>query len=424
MDESSIDPGFIDSLSGIKRIGRYEILDKLGRGGAGIVYLARDPYIKRDVAIKVAQTLTDRSRERFLVEAQSAGQFNHPNIVSVYDAGLQDDFCYLAMEYIKGTTLRKYCEKDNLLPVYKVIEIILSVSSALNYSHKRGVIHRDIKPANIMINTEGITKITDFGVAQMIERAAEPGIFGTPSYMSPEQVEETGVTYQSDIFSLGCVLYELLTGQRAFSGENHFSIIYKISNTEPESILSINPDLPAIIDDIVNKALSKNVSKRYQSCMDFAYDLKFALRGISDTVLVDEKVRDVAEYINHLKFFQSFPQEEIEEIVSLSHIIKIKEGKVIVSEGEIDDSFYIIMSGKAEVKKNGKEIASIETGDCLGEMALIGGQRRIADVVAQTDCILLKISASLLDNASDSLKHLFFKNFAITLVHRMSTNGK
>ncbi|MFC1495454.1 protein kinase [Thermodesulfobacteriota bacterium] len=424
MEETSIDPGFIDSLSGIKSIGRYEISAKLGRGGAGIVFLAKDPYIKRHVAIKAAQTVTDKSRERFLVEAQSAGRFNHPNIVSVHDVGVQDDFCYLAMEYIEGTTLDYYCKKENLLPIHKVIEIVLSASSALNYSHKRGIIHRDIKPANIMLDTDGIIKITDFGVAQMTESETVSGIFGTPSYMSPEQVNEERISFQSDVFSLGCVLYELLTGQKAFPGENNFSIIYKITNVEPESILSIRQDLPDIIDGIVKKALAKDISNRYQSCTDFAYDLKFALRGVGDTVVVDEKVKGVADYVHHLKFFQSFPQEQIEEIVALSHIIKIKESSVIVSEGEIDDTFYIIMSGKAKVEKNRQEIACIETGDCLGEMALIGGQRRIADVVAITDCILLKISASLLDNASDSLKHLFFKNFAITLVHRLSAYRK
>lgn len=427
MEESSIDPGFVDSLSGIKSIGRYKIMKKLGRGGAGIVFLARDPYIKRDVAIKVSQTVTNKSRERFLVEAQSAGQFNHPNIVSVYDAGVQDDFCYLAMEYIKGSTLEAYCEKNRLLPVQKVIEVILSVCSALNYSHKRGVIHRDIKPANIMLDSEGITKITDFGVAQMTESTAVSGIFGTPSYMSPEQVTEECIVFQSDIFSLGCVLYELLTGQKAFPGENNFSIIYKITSTEPPSVLTIRPELPEIIDDIIKKAIVKDISKRYPCCTDLAYDLKFALRGISDIAVIDEKVKGVADYVHHLKFFQSFPQSEVEEIVSLSNIIKVKKDKTIVSEGEIDDTFYIIMSGKAKVRKDSREIACIGVGDCLGEMALIGGQRRIADVIAETDCILLKISSSLLDNASDALKHLFFKNFAITLVHRLSgpfKNGK
>ncbi len=424
MEYDSLDQSFINSLSGITNIGRYIITSKLGRGAAGIVYLAKDPYIKRNVAIKAAQTPTDKKRKRFLVEAQSAGQFSHPNIVSIYDVGVQDDFCYLAMEYVEGNTLEIYCDRENLLPVQKVIEIILSLCSALEYSHKRNVIHRDIKPANIMLDAEGTTKITDFGVAQMTESTAVSGIFGTPSYMSPEQVTEEAISSQSDIFSVGCVLYELLTGTQAFPGENNFAIIYKITSTEPASILSVRPDLPEIFESIIEKAVAKDLTKRYQSCTALAYDLRVALRGVSGSAVSNDKIKDVADYIHHLKFFQNFSYKEVKEIVSLSQIIKIGSGNTIVSEGEIDDTFYILMSGKAKVIKSSSIIATIEAGDCIGEMALIGGQSRIADVLADTDCILLKISSSLLDNASDSLKHLFFKNFAITLVHRLSISSR
>jgi len=189
-EETSIDSKFIASLEKLKTVGRYELIHKLGRGGAGVVFLGRDPYIKRDLAIKIAPTTTDKSRERFLVEAQSAGRFSHPNIVGIHDVGVQDDFCYITMEYIEGPTLEKFCDKDSLLPFGKVVDITLSVCSALSYSHKQGVIHRDIKPANIMIDKEEITKITDFGVAQMTENTAETGLFGTPSYMSPEQLKD------------------------------------------------------------------------------------------------------------------------------------------------------------------------------------------------------------------------------------------
>ena len=424
MEDGSINSDFIESLSGIKNIGRYRIIQKLGRGGTGIVFLAEDPYIKRNVAIKVSQTATDKSRERFLVEAQSAGQFNHPNIVSVHDVGVQADFCYIAMEYIEGHTLETYCNQNNPLHLQKIIEIILSVCSALDYSHKRGVVHRDIKPANIMLDAEGITKITDFGVAQMIEDSPAIGFFGTPSYMSPEQVTEKPIGFQSDIFSLGCVFYELLSGEQAFPGDNNFSIIYKISNDEPSSILTKRSDLPEIIDDIIKKAIAKDLSRRYQSCTEFAYDLRIALRGISGSAVSNDKIKDVADYISHLKFFQDFPPEEVREIVTLSQIIKINEGNKIISEGEIDDTFYILMSGKAQVRKSSNIIASIKSGDCIGEMALIGSQRRIADVTADTDCILLKLNASLLDNATDSLKQLFFKNFAVTLVQRLSSSSR
>ncbi|MFC1533183.1 protein kinase [Thermodesulfobacteriota bacterium] len=422
MEEASINPEFISSLEGIKTIERYEIMRKLGRGGAGVVFMGRDPYIKRLVAIKISQTPTDKSREKFLVEAQSAGQFNHPNIVGVYDVGVQSDFCYLTMEYIEGSTLEEFCREENLLPLQKVAEIILSVCSALNYSHKRGIIHRDIKPANIMLDKEGVTKIADFGVAQMTESTAVKGIVGTPSYMSPEQLKEEMAGVQSDVFALGCVLYELLAGEKAFPGDNSFSIIYKIINTEPESISGIRSDLPVIMEEITKKAIAKDPEERYQDCTDFAYDLRVALRGLTETTN-DEKIKNVVDYVHHLKFFHTFSEDQVKEIVSLSHIIKVKKDKNIVGQGEIDDTFYIIMSGKAKVRKNNMDIAMIGTGDCLGEMALIGGQIRIADVIACTDCVLLKINAALLDNASDSVNHLFYKNFAITLVNRLSVTS-
>ncbi len=423
MGEDPLDLQFIDSLDGIETIGRYKIIRKLGRGGAGVVFLCRDPFIKRNVAIKISQTITDKARERFLVEAQSSGQFNHPNIVSVYDVGVQSDFCYMTMEYIEGDTLEKFCRKKNRLSLHRVVEIALNVCNALDYSHKRGIIHRDIKPANIMLDKDGIVKITDFGIAQMTEHTAVSGFVGTPSYMSPEQLKDEIVGSQSDIFSLGCVIYELLASKKVFPGDNNFSIMYKITSTEPEPISKIRPDLPPIMEDIINKAIAKDTAKRYQSCTELAYDLRIVLRGLTGSV-TDEKIKDVVDFVHHLKFFQGFSEDHVREVVSLSHIIKVDKGKAIVSEKEIDDTFYIIMSGQAKVRKDDRDIASLGTGDCLGEMSLIGGQSRIADVIADTDCILLKISSSVLDNASDSVKHIFYKSFAITLVRRLSGSSR
>ena len=410
---------FMNSLEDIETIGRYQIIRKLGQGGAGIVFLCKDPFIKRRVAIKISQTPTDRARERFLVEAQSAGQFNHSNIVSIYDVGTQNNFCYMTMEYIEGDTLEKSCLKKHRLPLRRVIEIALNVCSALDYSHKRGIIHKDIKPANIMIDKDGIVKIADFGIAQMTESTVVSGFFGTPSYMSPEQLKEEIIGYQSDIFSLGCVIYELLSNQKAFPGENNFSIIFKITSAEHVPISEIRPDLPPLIEDIINKSLMKNPPERYQSCTELAYDLKVVLRGLTEVTEIEE-VKDIVDFVHNLKFFRDFSGDQVKEVVSLSQIIKINKGKAIVSEKEIDDTFYIIMSGQAKVKKDGKDVASLGTGDCLGEMALIGGQRRVADVIADTDCILLKIGSSVLDNTSDTVKYLFFKGFALTLVQRLS----
>jgi len=161
------------------------------------------------------------------------------------------------MEYIEGSTLEKFCHGNNLLPFHKVVETILNVCSALDYAHKQGIIHRDIKPANIMLDKIDNPKIADFGVAQMTDSTFENGIFGTPSYMSPEQLKDELIGYQSDIFSLGCVFYELLVRKKAFSGENNFSTMYKIINVEPESMLNIRQDLPRIMEEIAQKALAK-----------------------------------------------------------------------------------------------------------------------------------------------------------------------
>jgi len=412
---------FISSLRDIKMVGRYEIIQALGHGGTGAVYLGRDPYIKRNVAIKISQQTSDKSREKFFVEAQSAGRLNHPNIVSIFDAGIYRDYCYITMEYVEGVTLEKYCKKDNLLPVTRVLEHIFNVCNALEYAHKQGVIHRDIKPSNIMINKNGAIKITDFGIAQMIEETAKIGIYGTPGYMSPEQLKETIATGQSDIFSVGCVMYELLTGQKAFTGKNLFSIMYKIINEEPESILTLRPELPEVLDEIIKKALAKEVKDRYQNCTEMAYYIRMALRTISGAV---KKEKDIVEIIHNVPFFRHFTKDQVRELVAASEILKAISGKMIVSEGDIDDTFFIILSGKAQVMKNGNKVASIGVGECFGEMSYIANQARSASVVAETDCILMKISATLLNKSSESIQLLFFKNFAMTLVRRLSASAE
>lgn len=420
IDESADDKLIID-FSGIRSVGRYEIQDKLGLGGTAVVLLGRDPYIDRLVAIKLSKT-SEQFRESFFLEAQSSGRLNHPNIVSVYDAGVHEEYCYIAMEYIDGDTLDSHCHKDRLLPVERAVSIIFTISNALAYAHQRGVIHRDVKPSNIMINDSEDVKITDFGIAQVTDNTAPLGIFGTPSYMPPEQLKEEIVGPQGDIFSLGCVLYEVLSGQKAFSGANNFSIMYKITHDDPPPLLTVRSDLPRILEDITRKAMAKDLKERYQSCADFAYDLRVALRGLTGTA-VDEKLTDVIDYVHHVPFFVSFTKDQVRELIAASNIVKVPSGKVIVDESEIDDSFYIILSGRTQVMKGKERIASLGGGECFGEMSFISGQARSATVVAVTNCALLKISATLLDRSSKSIQLLFYKNFARTLVRRLAKSN-
>lgn len=426
-EASPVDTQFLADLSDVKTVGRYEIIGKLGQGSMGVVYLGKDPYINRHVGIKISRPASnvvgeaaDKYRERFFVEAQSAGRLMHPSIVAIYDAGMYKDFCYITMEYIDGPTLEKYCNKDSLLPLSRVVEILFAACKALDYAHKKGVIHRDIKPSNIMLNKAGDVRITDFGIAQIkSEQTVSKGIVGSPSYMSPEQVKEEPVEDKSDIFSLGCVLYELLAGEKAFTGDNYFSIMYKITNEEPVPIREIRPEVPEVLAKITRKALAKDPTRRYQSCMDFAYDLRVALRGLKG-VIKSDKVDTVVDYVHSVPFFENFSKEQVREIMNASNILKVLKGKVVVAEGEIDDSFYIILSGNAAVKKNGKTIAAISRGECFGEMSYLSGQSRAATVMAETDCILIKISATLLDKSSEGIQLLFLKNFAMTLLSRLS----
>ena len=423
MSKSPFDGKAISGLADVKSVGRYEIIRKLGQGGTAVVYLGMDRYIKRPVAIKIANPTSDRSRKRFFVEAQSAGRLNHPNIVAIYDASVYNEFCYITMEYIEGTTLKKFCNKANLFPLNRTLEIVFNVCTALDYAHREGVIHRDIKPSNIMLDSLGIIKITDFGIAQITEQTVEMGIFGTPSYMSPEQLRDGVVGSESDIFSLGCVLYELLTGEQAFSGSNNFSIMYKITNKEPPSLLDMRPDLPKILEQITKRALSKDPKGRYHTCMEFAYDLRLALAGSMGTPK-DEHDKDIVDYVRHVPFFHDFTYAQIRELVPATRIMRVCKGKVIVAEGEVDDTFYVILSGKAKIRKHDKNIALIDAGECFGEIAYITGQARFATVVADTECILMKISATLLDKSSEGIQLLFFKNFAKTLVRRFSKSSE
>ncbi|MBW1804197.1 MAG: protein kinase [Deltaproteobacteria bacterium] len=397
----------------------------------GVVYLAKDPYINRDVAIKISRPASDvagekadKYRERFFNESQSVGRLMHPNIVAIYDVGMVKDFCYMTMEYIDGPTLKKFCQKNYLLPIPNVVQIIFLACNALDYAHKKGVIHRDIKPANLMINKAGYVKITDFGIAKIkSDQTASKGIVGSPSYMSPEQVRDQDVDDKSDIFSLGCLLYAMLTGELAFPGDNHFSIMYKIAREDPVPMGEIRPQVPEILEKIMKKALAKDPAERYQTCGDFAYDLRVALRGLKGTIK-SSKVEDVVDYVCNAPFFENFKKDQVREILKASNIIKVRKGKVVVAEGEIDDAFFIILSGKASVRKKDRKIALIGRGECFGEMSYLSGQARAASVLAETDCNLLKISATLLDRASKEMQLLFLKTFAMTLIQRLSKSIK
>jgi serine/threonine-protein kinase len=264
----------------LQRIGRYDITAELGKGAMGVVYKATDPNIGRTVAIKTTRIdahglETEDLLRRFKNEARSAGTLNHPNIVTIYDAGEQDGVFYIAMEYIEGQTLHELLSQHRSLPVEKVIDIVRQVCAALDYAHAHGVIHRDIKPANIMLAANGAVKVMDFGIAKTGGTMTATGqVLGTPNYMSPEQVKGKPIDGRSDLFGVGVLLYEMLTGEKPFDGQNVTTIIYKIVSENPipprELDVTIHPGLSAV----VTKALAKVPDERYQTGAALVADLE------------------------------------------------------------------------------------------------------------------------------------------------------
>ncbi len=282
----------------IGQIGRYEVIGELGQGAMGIVYKAKDPLIDRVVAIKTINLglALDEKEEyegRFYQEAKAAGRLNHPNIVTIYDVGKSGDVAYIAMEFLQGRELRDIMDDDGLLPADQVLDIVAQVAQGLAYAHEHDIVHRDVKPSNIMVVRDGHVKITDFGIARMASSAVRTQtgmVLGSPKYMSPEQVMGRTIDQRSDIFSLGVMLYEMLTGQAPFNGENVNAIMYQTLNAVPAPPGTLNPGVPEMANFIVAKALAKKLEDRYQNAKDLAVDL----RACRDTLPRSGKQIDVS----------------------------------------------------------------------------------------------------------------------------------
>lgn len=414
-----------------ENLGKYEVVSEIDRGSMGIVYLGHDPYIDRPIAIKVAlaDALNDpesgeRYRKMFFNEAHTAGMLTHPNIINIFDAGVDGEYCYIIMEYIDGgETLKKHTRPENLLPVDKVVEIIFKCAKALDYAHRQGVVHRDIKPSNILFTKDQDIKIGDFSIAHIrkVDSTATEvmGMMGSPRYMSPEQLREEFVGNQTDLFSLGVVMYELLTGKHPFNADNFSRLVNKILNEEPVPVRNLRPDIPKVLEDIVNRALCKDTENRYSMGLEIASDLSKAfdsLEGPEENINEEEKFA----MIKQLGFFQGFPDAEIWEIIRASTWQDYDQGENIIVEGELDDCFYIIVSGCVAVNKNDKTIRILRQGDCFGEMGYLAKTKRTASIVADEKTALVKINSTVISQVSLNCQVRFLKVFLRTLIYRLS----
>jgi serine/threonine protein kinase len=269
-------------------LGRYRIVAEIGQGAMGTVYKAVDPVIDRTVAIKtinlnLSKQELEEYEARFQQEIKAAGRLNHPNIVTIYDVGRTDQVAYMAMEFLEGQELKDIIASGQLLPTDQVVNIIAQVADGLWFAHQQDIVHRDVKPSNIMVLKGGIAKITDFGIARLPNSAVKTMtglILGSPRYMSPEQVIGKSLDTRTDIFSLGVVLYEALTGAAPFDGDNVNAIMYATVNTSPPPPSTHNRIIPAMLDLIVAKAMAKSVDDRYQTVKEFADDLREVRRQV------------------------------------------------------------------------------------------------------------------------------------------------
>ena len=416
-----------------EKFGKYVIINKVGKGSTGTVYLSHDPYYRRDVAIKVYNIEEDSdpdrarvSRKMFFNEAHMVGMLQHPNIMPIYDAGEENGKYYVVTEHIHGArTLSAYCRPDNLLRVDDVVEIIFKCAKALHYSHGRGVIHRDIKPSNIMLTVDNDVRIIDFGIAICNDSDVSriEGIAGSPSYMSPEQVQSEELTPHSDLYSLGAVLYELLTGFRPFRADDLSKLLHQIVYATPPPIHTFRDDLPEELEHVVAMAMQKEPGKRCSSGAEMAADLTRVykdLRTKYDSL-------DNQEHFNLLRtltFFHEFSHAEIWEVLRASDWHDYEDGEDIVREGEMDDRFYIIVSGEASVEANGKKLGTLEDGACFGETSYVRGAKRTASIRANGPVIILRVSSTLMEQMSSACQLRFNKVFLRSLITRLQGDGR
>jgi eukaryotic-like serine/threonine-protein kinase len=358
----------------------------------------------------------------FFNEAQAAGALDHPNILRVYDAGEANGEPYIVMEYVAGgETLKSFCTPQRLLPMERVVHLIHQCAKALDYAHRRGVLHRDIKPANIMLTEEGEAKIGDFGIAERLhaDKTQFMGSFGSPRYMSPEQARDEPVTGQSDLYSLGVTLYELMAGRPPFEARGLAALVVAITTREPPSLRSIRPEVPESLEAVVRRAMEPSLDRRYRTGAEFAADLAKAFDELSRPPAEPDEATKFAR-ARALPFFNEFSDAELEEVLSAAHWEHHPAGSVLIAEGTTEESFSVLLAGEVTVRIGEHAVGTLGAGECVGEMGYIARARRSASVVVEEDVTALRIDGALMDWASIPVQMRFHKVFQRTLIERLA----
>jgi len=418
-----------------ERVGKYKIIREIGRGATAVVYLAENPYYPEPIALKYI-SFRDRVKDEAkwnrrllkLLRAESsvARRLDHPNIIKIYEAVIERDEAYVVMEYFPGGSLEDYCSYEKMLPVPRATSIVFKVAMALDYAYRQGIIHRDIKPANILVDAEDNVKITDFGLAMNVnKKSAEDSTFimgvGSPAYMSPEQIKNYPLNQKTDLYSLGVVLFHLLTGRLPFRAKNPAQLVYKIINTDPPSASALNPDVPEAMDAVIRKSLEKDLYSRYRNGAELAKDLS----GIQFKIFNEhDSVPDSSRFsqIRRLSFFTEFEDVEIWEVSRFSTWRIGEPLTQIIREGNTDQRFGILLEGEVELSINGKVVGVLGPGECFGETAYLDkvDHKQVCTIVSRTFVRYLEITPAALALASEECLDHFRERLMTTVVQRLA----
>lgn len=414
-----------------QKIGKYEILGLVGRGSSGLVYKGFDPFVRREVAVKIALHLqeepkhlggVDAPKHSFFTEARAAGMLNHAHIIALYDAGMEGDLCYIVMEYVDGDTLLPWTRKNGpRMKLSSCVELITSCAQALAYSHSRGVLHRDIKPSNIMLTSEAVPKIMDFSIAEVMGGGAENATtaVGSPLYMPPEQVMRQQLTPAADLYAIGAVAYQLLTGEPPFISTNLPGLFNLIRNQKAPDPREIRPELPEGLCGIINRLLAKKPDDRYPSGYLLAEDLQREFEHIRRLENAPMLPRGNRETLRSLPFFQHFTGPELDEVQAVSQLKQIAPGKPILDDDQETAALYVLITGQAILKKNGKPLYVLQKGDVFADDIDLPVRRRATTLTAASQLVALKISPHLITRLAAESQLRIYQSFTQSLVQRL-----
>ena len=410
----------------LERVGKYRIKHELGRGTSSVVYLAYDEFADTEIALKVHESegaVRDARvfKGQFLSEAALAGKLHHPHIVAILDAVVDEHYTYVAMEYVHGGNLLRYTSADRLLPVADVIEMAFKCCGALDYAYRHGVVHRDIKPANILVARGTEVKLADFGAAFLRDLETTQRVrVGSPSYIAPEQIRDDPLTHQSDMFSLGVCLYELLIGRRPFTGSTTAEILDNVLNQNPMPPIALRSELPAELNELVLRMLQKYPEDRYP---DWA-ELALHLARLGRFSVFDQAIRDSEKFLalRPSALLKALSDAEVWEIARIGRWRRVPSQSALLREGEPGDSVLLLARGEAKVTSRGRLLNVLHAGDCFGEMGYVQEQisNRQATVETTTDALVAELPREYLDALSLSCQLKFNRALLRALADRLA----